>query len=104
MPMNEDQKKRFIAIVRQLKKQKGITLKQSELVKDLNNVKQAQERILKVKEEYKDEEVVQREADKEYKKLQEVANNLNDYMKVLHPEGLLDFGTGAGGQAIVGQG
>ena len=102
--MNEDQKKRFIAIVRQLKKQKGITLKQSELVKDLNNVKQAQERILKVKEEYKDEEVVQREADKEYKKLQEVANNLNDYMKVLHPEGLLDFGTGASGQAIVGQG
>lgn len=102
--MNEDQKKKFVAVVRQLKKQKGITVKQADLAKDINHFKEAQQEILKVKEEYKDEELVQKEADKEYKKLQGIVNELNDYMKVLHPEGLLDFGTGTNGQQVVGQG
>lgn len=104
MVMNENQKKKFVAVVRQLKKQKGVTVKQSDLMKDINHFKQAQQDILKVKEQYKDEEIVQKEADKEYKKMQNIVNELNDYMKVLHPEGLLDFGTGTNGQAIVGQG
>lgn len=104
MPMNEEQKKKFVAIVRQLKKQKGITLKQNELLNDVNNLKKAQQDILKVKAEYKGNEIVEREADKEHQKLQAVVNNLNEYMKILHPEGLLDFGTGSTGQAIVGQG
>jgi hypothetical protein len=104
MPMNEDQKKKFVAIVRQLKKQKGLNIKQAEVTKDLNRIQKAQQDILKVKEEYKDEPAVQKEADKEYKKLQGIVNDLNEYMKVLHPEGLLDFGTGSTGQQIVGQG
>ena len=104
MPMNENQKKKFVAIVRQLKKQKGVTVKQADLMKDINHFKKAQQDILKVKEEYKDHEIVQKEADKEYKKMQNIVNELNEYMKVLHPEGLLDFSTGSTGQAIVGQG
>ena len=104
MPMNEDQKKKFVAIIRQLKKQKGIAVKQSGLAKDLNNVKEAQQRVLEVKNKYPDDKVVQREADKEYQKLQSVASDINEYMKILHPEGLLDFGTGSNGQQIVGQG
>ena len=104
MALNENQKRKFVAVIRQLKKQKGITIKQSDLMEDINHFKKAQEGILKIKEEYKDEEVVQKEADKEYKKMQNIVNELNEYMKILHPEGLLDFGTGAGGQQIMGQG
>ena len=102
--MNDEQQKRFVAIIRQLKKQKGLTVKQSELVNDINNLKKAQEDILKIKEENKDNEDIKQEVDKGYKKLQSVVNDLNEYMKVLHPEGLLDFGSGASGQQIVGQG
>lgn len=104
MPMNEDQKKKLVALTRQLKKQKGISIKQSELQEDITRLKKAQEEINSIKEQHKDVEVVQKEADVENKKLQIIINELNDYMKVLHPEGLLDFGTGATGQQIVGQG
>lgn len=104
MAMNEDQKKKFVAIVRQLKKQKGISIKQAEVTKDIKRFQKAQQDILKVKEEYKGNTIVENEADKENKKLQSVINELNDYMKILHPEGLLDFGTGSTGQQVVGQG
>jgi hypothetical protein len=104
MAMNEDQQKKFVAIVRQLKKQKGVSIKQAGIMKDIKRFQQAQKDILQVKEEFKDNEIVVKEADKEHKKLQAVVNELNEYMKILHPEGLLDFGAGSTGQQIVGQG
>jgi hypothetical protein len=93
MPKTEKQKKRIIAIARQLKEQKGFTFKHSEYVEDLARFKKAQSDILKVKEEYKGVDVVEKEADKEYKKLQSIIDEINDYMQILHPEGLLDFGS-----------
>jgi len=93
MAKTEKQKKRIIAIARQLKEQKGLTFKHSEFVQDLTRAQKAQTDILKVKEEYKGVDVVEKEADKEYKKLQSIIDEINDYMQILHPEGLLDFGS-----------
>jgi hypothetical protein len=93
MAKSDKQKRRIIAIARQLKEQKGLTFKHSEFMQDLNRAQKAQADILKVKEEYKGIEIVEKEADKEYKKLQAIIDEINDYMQILHPEGLLDFGS-----------
>ena len=102
MPMNEEQQKKFTAIIRQLKKQKGLTIKHAELNEELKFYKDKQKEVKAIKAG-SDNKVVHEEADKQNKKLQNIIDDLNDYMKVLHPEGLLDYGTGAGGQ-VVGQG
>ena len=102
MPMNEDQKKKFVAVIRQLKKQKGLTIKHTELNEELKFYKGKQQEVKAIRAGSEDK-VVHEEADKQNKKLQSIIDNLNDYMKVLHPEGLLDYGSGAGGQ-VVGQG
>jgi|688.fasta_scaffold2112237_1 hypothetical protein len=93
MPKTEKQKRRIIAIARQLKEQKGFTFKHSEYVEDLARFKKAQSEILKIKEEYKGVDVIQKKADIEYKKFQAIIDQINDYMQILHPEGLLDFGS-----------
>ena len=104
MPMNEKQKRKFLAVVRQLKKQKNFTVKQAEIAKDIKNLEKAQAEINKVAQEHKEEAAVQKAAEAENQKLQNIINDLNEYMKVLHPEGLLDYGSGANGQQVVGQG
>lgn len=101
MAFNDKQKRRAIAITRQLKEQKGITVKKGELLAGVNEFKKTQQEILKVKNEYADCPLVQEKADEEFKKLQKIIDDLNDYMKVLHPEGLLDLGSAS---SPVGQG
>ena len=104
MATNDKKKKRIVAIARQLKDKKGLTIKQNELNQDLTRFKTAQKEILKVKEEYKGVEIVEKEADAKYKKLQSIIDELNEYMSILHPEGIIDYGSGASGKKIVGQG
>jgi hypothetical protein len=101
MAFNDKQKRRVVAITKQLKEQKGITVKKAELLAGINDFKKTQQEILKVKSEYSDCPLVQEEADKEHKKLQKIIDDLNEYMKVLHPEGLLDMGSSS---SPVGQG
>lgn len=104
MAFNDKQKKRFVAIARQLKEQKGLTIKQNEIVEDLKRYKKAQEDILKVKEEYQGNEAVSKAADDSCKRLQKIIGDLNEYMSILHPTGLIDFGSGKGGKQVVSQG
>jgi uncharacterized membrane-anchored protein YjiN (DUF445 family) len=104
MAFNDKQKKRFVAIARQLKQQKNITIKQNEIVEDLKRYKKAQEDVLTVKEQYKGNEAVSKAADESYQRLQKIIGDLNEYMNILHPEGLIDFGSGKGGKQILSQG
>lgn len=104
MPFNDKQKKQFIAVARQLKQQKGLTFKQSELQQDIINCKKAQEEILKLKEGFENNKEVTTKVEENHKKLQTIIDDLNEYMRILHPEGLLDFGKGSAGQALMGNG
>jgi len=103
MAFNDKQKKRIVAITRQLKEQKGVTIKQSELAQDLASCKQRQKKVLEIKEQFKDVPVIQEQANESHKKLQRIIDDLNDYMAILHPEGLLDYGSGSA-KSIVGNG
>ncbi len=104
MAMNDQEKKRFVAIARRLKDQKGITIKHSEVGLLLGKLKQGHQDVSKVKEQYKDVEAVYKEADTELKKIQDIINDLNEYMSILHPTGLIDFGSGKGGKQVVSHG
>lgn len=104
MAMNDQERKRFVAITRRLKEQKGITIKQSEVAVLLEKLKKGYKDVSAVKEEYKSYDAVKEEADIELKKIQSIINDLNEYMSILHPEGLIDFGTGKGGKQVVSQG
>ncbi len=104
MPLNDKQRKKFVAIVRQLKKQKGVAIKQQELNQDIERYKKAQEEILVIKEQNLGLKDVESYADDKVKKLQGIIDELNEYMKILHPEGLLDLGIGSAGKAIVSNG
>ncbi|MDD9897392.1 MAG: hypothetical protein OXU45_00165 [Candidatus Melainabacteria bacterium] len=103
MPLDEKEKKRFVAIARAMKSQKGYIVKQNELQTDISSHKEAQKKLDKVKEEYSDCPAVIKEADQQKQKLQNIIDDLNDYMRVLHPEGLLDMGSGNSG-TVVSQG
>jgi F0F1-type ATP synthase alpha subunit len=48
--------------------------------------------ILEIKEANKDHPNVLEEADKSVKKLQGIIDDINEYMTVLHPDGLIDIG------------
>ncbi len=92
MAFSEQEKKRFKAIIRRLRKEKGIRIYKHELDTDLLRLKKAQQSILEIKEASKDQPNVIEEADKSVKKLQSIIDDINEYMTVLHPEGLIDIG------------
>lgn len=92
MAFSEQEKKRFKAIIRRLRKEKGIRIYKHELDTDLLRLKKAQQSILEIKEASKDQPNVIEEADKSVKKLQGIIDDINEYMTVLHPEGLIDIG------------
>ncbi len=102
--MDEKTKRRVVAIAKQLKEKKNFVVNQQEVNKDIVRYKKAQQDILKVKEQYKGIELVEKEADSSHKKLQDIIDGLNEYMRVLHPAGLLDMGSGSSGKSVVGQG
>jgi len=102
MAMNEKDKIRVTALAKKLKEQKGITIKQAGLQSDVTKLKKDQDKIKKIKSG-SESLAVHKEADTAVKKLQSIIDDLNDYMTVLHPEGLLDYGSGGGGK-IMGQG
>lgn len=92
MAFSEQEKKRFKAIIRRLRKEKGIRIYKHELDSDIAKIQNDIKAIEKIKEEHKDTPVVVEEADKAHKKLKGIIDDLNDYMSVLHPEGLIDLG------------
>lgn len=92
MAFSEQEKKRFQAIIRRLRKEKGIRIHKHELDTDLLKLKKAQQSIIEIKEAHKDQPTVIEEADKSVKKLQTIIDDINEYMSVLHPEGLIDMG------------
>ena len=100
---SEKQKRQIVAITRKLKEQKGITIKPSEVDHDLKDLKETIKKIDSIKEEFKDTPAVVEEADKGKKRLMKIISDMNEYMAVLHPEGLLDYGSGSGGK-VMGQG
>lgn len=104
MALNEKEKRRLVALVKGLKTQKGITLNQNSANKGIQELKGIQKEILQVKKEYPDSAEVKDKADKEFNRLQNIIDNLNEYMTVLHPEGLIDLGSGSGGGKVMGQG
>lgn len=104
MAFNEQKKRRIVAITKQLRNQKGLTIKQSDLNEGLAEYKEAQTQLLSLKEKYNSMPGVVEKIDSEYKKVQKIINDLNEYMSVLHPEGLIDFGSGKGGKQVVSQG
>jgi len=104
MSLNDKQKKAVVAITRQLKEQKGLTIKQSELLQEIDDCKKRQKRALEIKQENEKLPAIAQKADDTHKKLQNIINELNEYMSILHPEGLLDYGSGAGGKQVMGQG
>lgn len=103
MGLNEKQKKAAIAITRKLRKDKGFTVKQAELLQGIDDCKQKQRKILEIKKENEESPAVVEEADKAYKQLQKIIDDVNEYMAILHPEGLLDYGSGPTGK-VMGQG
>ncbi len=104
MSLSEKEKRRVIAITRQLKEQKGIGVDPKEINADIKIYRDKLAGLDAVKKEYSDLPAIVEEAEQEQKKLQSIINDLNEYMEVLHPEGLLDFGSGSKGTKTMGAG
>jgi|GEM_PF-3142909 len=103
MAFNDKEKRRLIALTRALKEEKGLSIKKMELDSDIARFRDAQKQLEVIKQEYKDSPAVVKEAEKESAKLQSIVDQLNEYMSVIHPEGLLDIGgdTGKGKSVMV---
>lgn len=101
MQFNDKEKKRMVALTRELKRQKGLTIKNHEMQHTINTYKKTQKEILSIKDKYAGNKEVESVALAEHKKLQEIIDELNQYMAVIHPEGLIDF---SGKSAPVAQG
>lgn len=95
MSFSDKEKRRLIAITRQLKEQKGITINPKNINADIKNFKADFQELDNLKQEYGDLPAIVEEAEAEQKKLKSIINDLNDYMAVLHPEGLLDMSGGS---------
>ena len=87
----EKENRRVIAITKQLREKKGIVIKKQEIDLDLKNLKKAQKDIAKIAEE-DGSDVVKQVAKEETAKLQNVIDDLNSYMGIIYPEGLIDLG------------
>lgn len=104
MGLNDKEKKKLIALTRRLKEEKGITIKKAEIDGDIQRFRKAQEEIQAVENEYKDYPAVVEEAKQSRQKLQSIIDELNEYMGVVYPEGLIDLGSGPQGQAVMANG
>lgn len=102
--MDQKKKRRAIAIAKKLKEEKGLTIKLSEIDEDIKKIKKNQAEILKIKTENQGSKVIEKAADDNYKKLQDIIDTLNEYMEILHPAGLIDYGSGPSGKKVVSQG
>lgn len=96
MSFSDKEKRRLIALTRALKQEKGLSMKKVELDSDIARFRDAQKQLEVIKQEYKDSPAVIKEAEKESAKLQAIVEQLNEYMSIIHPEGLLDIGNNDG--------
>ncbi|MBT6842834.1 MAG: hypothetical protein HOA17_03430 [Candidatus Melainabacteria bacterium] len=93
MSLNDKQKKRVVAITKQLKIQKGISINQKEIMDGISSCKKSQQEILGIKKQHPNSLEVREKAETNTKKLQNIIDDLNEYMRILHPEGLLEMGS-----------
>ncbi len=102
MSFSDKEKRRLIALTRALKEEKGLSIKKNELDIDIARFRDAQKQLEVIKQEYKDSPAVVKEAEKESAKLQTIVEQLNEYMSIIHPEGLLDInGDGGKGKSMM---
>lgn len=85
-------KRRAIAITKKLKEEKGINLTKAGFDVGLKQYQKAQEQIRKEAEGSNSPEV-KRVADESCQKLQGIIDDINYYMGIVYPEGLIDIGT-----------
>jgi DNA repair exonuclease SbcCD ATPase subunit len=104
MSFTEQEKRRLIALTRQLKEQKGLTIKKSELDQDIAHYRKAQEEIIQIKDQHRESPAVTKAAEESYGKLQSIIDDLNDYMGLIYPEGLIDLGSDGHGQTAMASG
>jgi uncharacterized FlaG/YvyC family protein len=89
---NEKKALRLKAIAKGLKEKKGLVVKESELKTDISKLEKAQKEIKETSSKFQTQEG-KTEADRAYKKLQNIIDDLNEYMAILHPEGLIQLDT-----------
>lgn len=102
MPKTRDKEKerrRIIGITKQLREQKGIVISKKEVDKDLQNLKNAQHE-LDAMVQPDSTPAFKREVKESKGKLQDVIDEINLYMGIVYPEGLIDLGGDEMGSSI----
>lgn len=99
MSNQKDEKKalRVRALAKGLKEKKGFVAKESELKQDIARLEKTQKEIKEASSKFQTEEG-KSQADNAYKKLQNIIDDLNEYMSILHPEGLIQIDTSSSGE------
>lgn len=100
MAFSEKKKKQIVAITKKLREDKGIIIKKHELDHDINEYRKKQKALEDIEKKYEGTPAVQEAARDSKNKLQSIIDDLNDYMSVLHPEGLIDIGPSAQGGSM----
>ena len=95
----EKKQRRVLAITKQLREQKGVVIKKQELDFDLKNLKKAQKEMGEMAKE-DGTDLAKQIAKEETAKLQNVIDELNEYMGIIYPEGLIDLGGDEMGSSI----
>jgi len=104
MGFSDQEKRRLLVLTRRLRDEKGIAIKQDELQEDIQRFQDGINELEQIKEEYKDTPVVVEEAKESQVKLERIIGDLNEYMSIIHPEGLLDLGSDSQGQTVMASG
>lgn len=98
-PVDDKKRRKVVAITRELKKQKGIVMKKSGFEAELQNLKNEQAKIAKIVEGENDQEVLDA-AHESNAKLQNIVDDINLYMGIIYPEGLMEIDTEETGVAV----
>ncbi len=92
--VNEEKKsRRIVAVTKELRQKKGITIKKHEIDIGLKQLTKAKKDILQMGET-DGSEAAKKAAATESEKLQNIIEDLNYYMGIVYPEGLVDIGEG----------
>lgn len=87
----QKEKRRVLAIAKRLKEQKGIMVSKLAVDDDLRKLKKAKKEAEEIGAN-SDSAVVKKASEETQANLQSVIDNLNDYMGIIYPEGLIDLG------------
>lgn len=87
----DKKRRRLIALTKKLREEKGIVMKKHELETDIRTIRKAQEEINKIAEQDASKEI-QDYASETNGQLQSIIDDINYYMGIVYPEGLIDIG------------